>query len=108
MKRALTMPRRSLLTLVGLIVLVAVAGIADHGLALTLAPAILLLAMFAGGVRPGEKLLERLHERRTAPRTVRATSVRIPQLALVLRPVGRLIASALAMRPPPFPLAVSS
>lgn len=108
MKRAFSMPRRSLLTLIGLIALVALAGIADHGLALTLAPAVLLLAMFAGGFRPGEALIERLREQRAAPRPLRATSARIPQLALVVRPVGRLIASALAMRPPPAPLAVSS
>jgi hypothetical protein len=108
MKRVLTMPRRSLLTLVALIAIVVVAGIADHGLALTLAPAVLLLATFAGGYRPGEALIERLRERRAAPRAIRATSARIPHLALVVRPAGRLIASALAMRPPPFPLAVSS
>jgi hypothetical protein len=108
MKRAFSMPRRSLLAFVGLIALATLAGIADPGLAMTLAPAVLLLATFACGVRPGEALIERLRERRVAPRHVRATSTRVPQLALVVRPVGRLIASALAMRPPPAPLASSN
>lgn len=102
------MPRRSLLALAGLIMVVLIAGIADHAVAMTLAPTVVLLAMFAAGVRPGEALIGRLHELRGAPRSVRATSVGIPHLALVVRPVGRLMASALAMRPPPFPLVVLS
>ncbi len=108
MKCAFPMPRRSLFAFLGLITLVVIAGIVDHGLAMTLAPTVVLLAMFARGVRPGEKLIERLRERRAAPRPIRATSVRIPRLTLVVRPAGRLIASALAMRPPPSPLAVFS
>jgi len=87
-------------------VLVATAAFADVGLALTMAPALLLLAALANGFRPGEALIERLSGR---ARTVapRATSAPRPRLALVVRPAGRLLASALAMRPPPSGLAVS-
>jgi hypothetical protein len=85
-------------------VLVATAAFADVGLALTMAPALLLLAALANGFRPGEALIERLAERsRTAK--PRATSAPRPRLALVVRPAGRQLASALAMRPPPSGLA---
>jgi hypothetical protein len=72
----------------------------EPGLALTFGPALLMLALFSLGIRPGETLLERLIERRAtvAPRAVSSPR---PRLALVVRPAGRLISSALAMRPPP-------
>ena len=108
MKRAFAMPRSTLLAFAGMFVLVALAGLAEPGLALTMAPALLMLALFAGGVRPGEALIERLRARRVTPRRPRAVSASLPRLALVVRPAGRLIASALAMRPPPAPLAVSN
>ena len=108
MKRAFVMPRSTLLAFAGMFVLVALAGLAEPGLALTMAPALLMLALFAGGVRPGEALIERLRTRRATPRRPRAVSALRPRLALVVRPAGRLIASALAMRPPPAPLAVSN
>ena len=66
-----------------------------------------MLALFAGGVRPGEALIERLRSRLRTPR-LRAVSAARPRLALVVRPIGRLLASALAMRPPPALLAVST
>ena len=108
MKRAFVMPRGTLLAFAGMSVLVALAGLAEPGLALTMAPALLMLALFAGGVRPGEGLIERLRTRRATPRRPRAVSALRPRLALVVRPAGRLIASALAMRPPPAPLSVSN
>lgn len=108
MKRAFLMPRRTLLAFAGMFALVGLAGLAEPGLALTMAPALLMLALFAGGVRPGEALIERLRSRRATPRRARAVSAPRPRLALVVRPAGRLLASALAMRPPPAPLAVSS
>ena len=100
MKRALVMPRRIVLAYAGMFVLVGLAGLVDPGLALTFGPALLMLALFTLGVRPGEALLERLITRhvRRAPRAISAPR---PRLALVVRPAGRLIASALAMRPPP-------
>lgn len=100
MKRALVMPRRTALAFAGMLLLVAVAGFADVGLALTLAPALLLLGLFACGVRPGETLIERLIERR-APAPARAVSAPRPRLVLIVRLAGRLLASGLATRPPP-------
>jgi len=86
--------------------LVASAGLVDPGLALTMAPALLLLALLTGGVRPGEALITRLRDR-AHTRAPRAISHPRPRLALVVRPAGRQLASALAMRPPPSGLAVS-
>ena len=107
MSRRFAMPRRTVLAFAGMFALVALAGLAEPGLALTMAPALLMLALFAGGVRPGEALIERLRARRQTPRLPRAVSAARPRLALVVRPAGRAIASALAMRPPPAPLAIS-
>jgi hypothetical protein len=88
--------------------LVALGAVVEPGLALTMAPALILLALLTGGVRPGEALIERLRERRTGLAVARARSATSPRLALVVRPAGRLIASALAMRPPPSGLAALS
>ncbi len=107
MGRSVVMPRRSILAFAGMLLLVVVAALAEPGLALSMAPALLLLALFTGGFRPGEALIERLRARFAAPRRRRAASSPRPRLALVVRPAGRLIASALAMRPPPSPLVVS-
>ena len=104
MGRAFVMPRRTLLAFAGMFALVALAGVAEPGLALTMAPALLMLALFAGGVRPGEALIERLRARRVASRAHRSVSALRPRLPLVVRPAGRRLASALAMRPPPAPL----
>lgn len=101
MKRALVMPRRTALAFVALFVLVGLAGLADPGLALAFAPAVLMLGLLAVGIRPGEALIERLRTRMTRAKLPRALSAQRPRLALVVRPVGRSFASALAMRPPP-------
>jgi hypothetical protein len=101
-------PRRTFLAFAGMFVLVALAGLAEPGLAMTMAPALILLALLTGGVRPGEAFIERLRERRAPQHPVRAQDHPRPRLALVVRPAGRLIASALAMRPPPSGLAVHS
>src|ERR1700754_82341 len=94
------MPRRTVLAFAAMLALVVAAGLAEPGLVLTMAPALLLLALFAGGVRPGEALIERLLEPRRAI-TPRPSSAARPRLALVVRPAGRLLASAQAIRPPP-------
>ena len=97
------------LAFVCMFVLVATALVASAGLALTMAPALLLLALLAGGVRPGEALIERLRDRRhsTVPRP-RAVSMPRPRLALVTRPTAGPVASALAMRPPPSAFALTT
>lgn len=97
------------LAFVCMFVLVATALVASAGLALTMAPALLLLALLAGGVRPGEALIERLRDRRrSAPPRPRAVSMPRPRLALVARPTAGPVASALAMRPPPSAFALTS
>jgi hypothetical protein len=108
MQRVAVIPRRSVLAFAGMLGLVALAGLAEPGLALTLAPALALLAMFSFGFRPGEALIERLRARFSPPRGRRAASTPRPRLALVVRPTGRLLACALAMRPPPCARAVSN
>jgi hypothetical protein len=82
------------------VALVVASGIAQPGLALALAPALLLLALLAGGIRPGEGLIERLRERRVNPPRPRPAAVLWPRLELVVRPV-RWSVPALAVRPPP-------
>jgi hypothetical protein len=101
MPRALLMPRRTALSFAALLALVLAAGIADPGLALAFAPALALLALLTAGVRPGERLIERLRARVAGTRPRRALSSPRPRLPLVVRPVGRSLATALAMRPPP-------
>jgi len=97
------------LAFVCMFVLVATALVASAGLALTMAPALLLLALLAGGVRPGEALIERLRDRRraTVPPRPRAVSMPRPRLALIARPTAGPVASALAMRPPPSAFALT-
>ena len=68
---------------------------------LAMAPAIALFAMVAHRVMPGEELIVRLRTRHAAARSSRALPAARLYDAMVVRPAGRLIASALAMRPPP-------
>lgn len=71
------------------------------GALLALAPAFLLFATLLSGSMPGEELLERLR-RRFVPRPARRRRVRARAYAAVyVRRTGRLIAAALAVRPPP-------
>ncbi len=67
---------------------------------LAMAPAIALFALVAHRVMPGEDLIVRL---RSAPRARRRVAPAAQRLydALVPRRTGRLIASGLAVRPPP-------
>ncbi|WP_445149691.1 hypothetical protein [Baekduia sp. Peel2402] len=70
--------------------------------ALSVVPVLGLVAALIAGAFPGERLIERLRERRSMPRPRRAIlrAVR-PRPAAYVRPVGRAAAFALAMRPPP-------
>jgi hypothetical protein len=108
MNRVLAMPRRTVLYSLVALALVAAAGFVDPGLALAFSPAMLLLALLTCGFRPGETLIERLRARRQGRPAARAVSAPRPRLALVVRPVGVALASALAMRPPPAPLAITA
>ena len=91
------------------ILMVTLVGVAivSVPLALTVAPAVLWLGLVALGVRPGERLIERLLRRRT-DRSADAVAVLDPRLPVLVRRTGRLLASALAMRPPPRSNVVSS
>jgi hypothetical protein len=84
-------------------VLAAVVLLAAFGavVALTLAPAAVLLVLLLHGIAPGERLIERLRRRFVGPRPRAALAAARPRLRLVVRRAGRLIAAALAMRPPP-------
>ena len=96
---------KRVLAFIVMFALVASAAVVDPGLALTIAPALLLLGLLVTGFRPGEKFIVGLYDR-SRPRRPRATSTPRPRLALVVRLVGRLLASGLAVRPPPSGLAV--
>lgn len=85
------------LAFLGLILGIAAAPV----LVLTLLPVIAILLPLLFGVLPGERTLERLRARRARPRRRLPASIEPPRLAIVVRRTGRLIAAALAMRPPP-------
>jgi Flp pilus assembly protein TadB len=71
------------------------------GVALLLAPALLLFVVLLLGFTPGEQLLERMRARRftrQADRAPRALGIRH---VVVVRRMPSLATSALAMRPPP-------
>jgi hypothetical protein len=99
--------RRRLL-LAALLIVAVVLVLAAPVLVLAMAPAIALFAMVAGRVMPGEKLIVRLRTRRAAARRPRTIALQRPYDVLVVRPAGRLIASALAVRPPPARLRFTS
>ncbi|MDP2712989.1 MAG: hypothetical protein Q8O56_17400 [Solirubrobacteraceae bacterium] len=76
-------------------------GVLLPGVALVLAPAMLLLAFLLLGIAPGEQLLERMRARRMTPRRHRAPRALTVRHAIVVRRMTSPAASALAMRPPP-------
>lgn len=83
---------------------VVLAGVAliSPSVALLLAPALVLLAVLAAGVFPGEEALARARGRRMRTRPVRGPArIARPVLDDIVRPVGIALAYALAVRPPP-------
>jgi hypothetical protein len=92
--------RRRLL-LIGLLLTAVVLVVAAPVFMLAMAPAIALFALVGQRVMPGEELIVRLRSRRAGARRPRAIVVARPYDAMVVRRAGRLIAAALAMRPPP-------
>jgi len=86
----------------GLSALLAVAAmLGAAGVALLLAPALLLFAVLLLGFTPGEQLLERMRARRFARCADRAPRTMASRHAFVVRRRTPPAASALAMRPPP-------
>ena len=77
---------------------------------LMLAPALALLALLLAGRAPGEELILRLRKRAAPARRRRPLVAPLLQPAHdapLIRPIGRMSASALAMRPPPLRLVTS-
>jgi hypothetical protein len=89
-----------LVPLLGLLLAAVGAAAVSPDVLLVLAPAFLLLGLLVMGQAPGEELLLRFAARRRRARRAEP-SVPPPRLPLLVRRTGRLIASALAMRPPP-------
>jgi hypothetical protein len=102
MARSLASSRRRTLFFAVLIVAFAALLVAAPVFALAMAPAIALFALLAQNVMPGEERLTRLLARRL-PRRRRTSSVALGYRVVVVRRVGRRLAVALAMRPPPAP-----
>lgn len=99
-------PARAASAVALLSVMVATAD-ASPQIALLLAPAFVLVLLLSFGVFLGEDLIARLRDRRmTRPRRVREPRAGRPYAAGVVRRVGRSLAFALAIRPPPAALAL--
>jgi hypothetical protein len=106
--RSMARPHRCRLLLAALLLVAVVLVLAAPVFVLTMAPAIALFALVAGRVMPGEDLIVRLRSRRAAGHRPRTIALQRPYDALVVRRAGRLITSALAMRPPPARLPVTT
>jgi hypothetical protein len=74
--------------------------------ALVLAPVFALLTALVLGMFPGEDLLERIRTRRCPQPRRRPTNATPRRRTLPVRRVGRAVAFALAVRPPPASLAL--
>lgn len=85
------------------VVVLAGAALTSPSVALLLAPALVLMAMLAAGLFPGEETIARARARRMVrARPVRAPGrIAVPKLRDVVRPAGVTLAYALAVRPPP-------
>jgi hypothetical protein len=82
------------------LVVIAALALGSPELLAVFGPALLLVGLLLRDVRPGERLIVRLisrYERRPRP----AKRASRPQIPIVIRRTGRLIAAALAVRPPP-------
>ena len=70
--------------------------------ALAVAPVLVLVAALISGTFPGEDLIDRIREQRSVrPSSRRCGRAPRPRAVAYVRPAGRLLAFALAMRPPP-------
>jgi hypothetical protein len=102
MARPLATSRRRTLVFAALIIALAALLVVAPMFALAMSPAIALFALLSQNVMPGEARLSRVLSRHASRR--RATTVLVPRRhAIVVRRVGRMLAAALAMRPPPAP-----
>ena len=93
-----------------LLLLLAFAGalaLLDPQLVGIFAPALALFGLLVVDVRPGERFIVRLLRARTKV-CRRSPAVPAPALPIVVRRIGRMMAAALAVRPPPARAAVSA
>lgn len=77
-----------------------VAWVAPQGAAMLL-PAFALVALIIAGLFPGDDLIHRLRRRLSRRRPARPIVARPARISTIRRRVGRALAFALAMRPPP-------
>src|SRR5688500_8358497 len=104
---ALRSSHRGRLLLAALVLPAALLVVVAPAFMLAMAPAIALFAMVANRIMPGADAIVRLRSARAA-RHERPVAQRPHEVVLVRR-TGRLIAAALAMRPPPArPLLITS
>jgi hypothetical protein len=96
-----TSTARTRLLLAALVVAAAVLVLTAPIFMLAMAPAIALFAMVANRVMPGADAIVRLRTARTPRRRRRAGAPQRPYEVVLVRRTGRLIAAALAVRPPP-------
>jgi hypothetical protein len=97
---------RTRLLLAALVLAAAVLVVVAPVFMLAMAPAIALFALVANRIMPGADAIVRLRSAH-APRRARPVAQR-PYTVILVRRTGRLIAAALAMRPPPAHPLVSS
>jgi hypothetical protein len=95
------------LLLAALVLAAAVLVVVAPVFMLAMAPAIALFAMVANRVMPGADAIVRLRSAHAARRR-RGPAAQRPYEVVLVRRAGRLIAAALAMRPPPARLLVTS
>lgn len=89
-------------TALGAVVALTLALALGTGVALLLAPAVVMFYLLMVGLRPGEQMIERLRQRRCRPREHRAPrTVATRHRAVIVPRTSWLAASPLAMRPPP-------
>ncbi len=108
MRRPAATSRTRALAYAGVVVALAAAFCIAPGMAVALAPAALLLLLLVHGLFPGEEAIERLRGRMQVRAVRPVRSSRRPALPQVVRRTGREIAFALAVRPPPAGVAISS
>jgi hypothetical protein len=103
---ALRSPSRTRLLLAALVVAAALLVVTAPVFMLAMAPAIALFLMVANRVMPGADAIVRLRSAHAARRT--RPAAQRPYEVVLVRRAGRLIAAALAMRPPPARLQLTS
>lgn len=81
---------------------------ASVSVALLLAPALAILIILSLGYFPGEAVIVRIRQRSRDLTRPRPVADRMPEILDISSRVGRLIAYALAVRPPPLISAVQT